>query len=537
MLSVPCGTASRVIDVSFDEVRLALPAVLWSALVVGGCAPNVPVSVLLDACLEAEMEVALAVESGPCGARAAVASTAPLGDSLEPLPPGRYCVDALAYRRDDEARICRLGGLDRENRRFPEDREPLVLEVGCAPPALELGDDLLAGVAGCNGRCDVDRCVCAAGCDPLDPDAECPTPVSVERVVISDHVACGLAADRRSFWCWGDELAGALTDGSSGPSGVARVTYPIDDATNEYVLYDAGPDLFCAHTATGGTRCGPEVRREEGLRVRGLSAVGEGFLCRGEMARVGCWSLASNTATILPFAFPTDLSAARRSVCGIVAGEVYCASPTEDCAADGECWWGRSDCDLEPRTAEPACVALVPASTFALPEVGFIDIDLGWDRGCAVDSAGRLACWSERGGDPAGLPVPTPSPGPRAAAVATTIGGFEGAAWIREVSVGESHLCVRRIGGVECGVIEVAADGAFVLARREPFPGDGVIGAFAAGPNGISCAVRVVEGGPSRLECFQLAGFSGGEALLGRAHTRDRATGVDPDRGDLAVCP
>lgn len=501
------------------------------------CAPTVPIGVSLDPCIESGVEVAIALETGPCEARASVTRVAGPGESLGSVSPGSYCIDALAYRRDDASHVCRLDGLHRENRRFPDDRHAVTLAVDCTLAAPDDTDDLLAQVAGCNGACDHDRCVCLGGCDIGDPSAACPAPVLVEHIVMGDHYACGLALDHRSFWCWGDDQMGEATDGTSGTAGTARTVFPMDAGANEYVVYDGGPAMLCTQAANGDARCGPHVTHAEGRLVRALDAVGEGFLCRGESAQIGCWGLAPGTAGVLPFAFPSALSAGRSMVCGLVAGTVYCATPLEGCPTGG-CWWGEDDCAIDADPGVSECTALVPPIDPTRARAGFIDVDLGWDRGCAADTYGRLICWSEQGGDPIGLPVPRLVPG-RPVALATPIQGFGGedeTAWAREVSVGVEHVCVRRHGVVECGVIEQVGED-FVFARRETFPGDGAIGDFAAGPHGISCAVRAVEGAPSRVECFQLAGFVGSEALLGRTHTRDLAAGLDPDRADQAVCP
>lgn len=502
------------------------------------CAPTVPIGVSLDPCIESGIEVGIALENGPCEAQASVAYVAAPGQSLGALSPGSYCIDALAYRRDDAAHICRLDGLRRENRRFPDDRDAVTLALDCTLAAPEDTDDLLTQVAGCNGACDRDRCVCVGGCDIVDPSGACPAPVLVDHLVMGDHYACGLALDHRAFWCWGDDEMGEATDGTSGPPGAARMVFAMGSGTNEYVVYDGGPAMLCTQASNGDARCGPDVTREEGRLVRALDAVGEGFLCRGESAQIGCWGLAPGTARGLPFAFPSALSAGRSVVCGLVAGTVYCASPLQGCP-EGGCWWGEDHCAIDAAPGASECTALVPPIDPMSERAGFVDIDLGWDRGCAADTYGRLLCWSERGGDPIGLPVPRMLPG-RPLALATPIEGFGGnddtTTWAREVSVGVEHVCVRRHGAVECGVLEKVGD-EYLLARQETFPGEGAIGDFAAGPYGITCAVRVVEGAPSRVECFQLAGFVGGEALLGRTHTRDLAAGVDPDRADLAVCP
>ncbi len=502
------------------------------------CAPTVPIGVSLDPCVASGVDVGLGLETGPCESSPSVARVAALGESLGAVSPGTYCIDALAYRRDDATHVCRLDGLQRENRRFPDDRDAVTLAVDCALPAPEDTDDLLAQVAGCNGACDHDRCVCIGGCDIVDPNATCPPPVLVEQVVMGDHYACGLALDHRAFWCWGDDEMGAATDGTSGPAGVARRVFPMEPGTNEYVIYDGGPAMLCVQAANGDARCGPRVTRNDGRRVRTLDAVGEGFLCRGEMARIGCWGLRPDTAELLPFAFPSVLSAGRSLVCGLVAGSVYCASPAQHCP-EGGCWWGDDDCEIDGDGTSSPCNALVPPIERTKPNPGFIDVDLGWDRGCAVDTYGRLVCWSERGGDLQGLPIPRAVPA-LAAALATPIVGFgeddDGDTWAREVSVGVEHICVRRLETVECGVLEHVGED-FVFARSETFPGDGAIADVAAGPHGISCAVRSVAGALSRVECFQLTGFVGGEALLGRAHTRDLAAGIDPDRADQAVCP
>lgn len=497
---------------------------MFASLGAIGCMPSVAVDVRVPDCVPANAALALAIEPAPCGDRAEVAATVAIGEPLtEPLTPGRYCVDAVAYLRDDDAGICRLLGVARENRRLPSERDPLELSIGCAAPTATLGDDLLAGVAGCTGACDVERCVCAGSCDPGDPLATCAPPIDVDRLVMGDHFGCGLDRDRRRLWCWGDEEMGAALGGVRAPPGVAVEVWPLDES-DEYVAIDAGPDVLCVRTATGQTRCGDGSEPTSDLRLRGLFAVGDGFVCRGYETNLRCSEIgvAAFDRPVFDEPIVAQASAGLDTVCGVTSTGIVCRAPLlddVDCA-DGTCWWRMA-------------TALVPTRREDAAEDAWARIDLGWGRGCATTVTGRLVCWSERA-PVGGLPAPRETVGGEWVATSVELGTLADSA--REVSVGTEHLCVRRLDDVVCGVLTMRALRAD-FERSESFPGEGAITSFVAGPHGISCAVRVVDG-VSRVECFQLAGFTGGEALLGHGHTRDLVPGaLDPDRADLVVCP
>ena len=515
-----------------------------------GCSPALPIDVTLEdpACVSPDAVLALLIEDGPCGARANVRAardlaTLAMDSPIDALDPGAYCIDAVAYRRDDVARVCRLEALDRENRRLPADRSPLMLEAACEAPS-ELGDQLLFAAAACNGRCDVARCICTGSCDASSASALCPPPAEVEEIVMGDHYACGLGPGHLQFVCWGDAAISEAVEGADMPPGVAAPVLPLAPGEGDYVLFDGSPEVLCTRTSEGRARCGDMTNVDSvGLVLRRVIAAGSGFVCGGE-AEVRCARIDGTSDSLRPLVgdgltFPSRLSAGRDGLCGIVGGVIHCATPLAALVAcdEASCAWNYEACGADCTTRE---VRPPPASPFPASLPQWIELDLGWDRACAIDTRRRLSCWSFVAEDP-GLTLPaveTPGLG-RSYAVPELVVDALGAPILAvEVSVGAEHVCVRQAeSGVACGRLE-RRGASVVFSAVEPFPGEGAVASFAAGPQGITCAVRAVEAAPSRVECFQLEGFTEGRELLGRTNTRDLdPLAVDPDQGDLAVCP
>lgn len=531
-------------------MRSLVVGLSWVGLV--GCSPTLAIDVTLEdpTCVSPDAVFSLLIEDGPCGARASVRSAHDLatlaidGSPIDALDPGAYCIDAAAYHRDDRARLCRLEALDRENRRLPADRGPLSLEAACEPPS-ELGDQLLFAAAGCNGRCDEARCICTGSCDLGSESARCAPAAEVEELVMGDHYVCGIGPGHRDFVCWGDDAISAAVDGAEMLPGVAASVLPLAAGEGDYVLFDGSPDALCTRTSEGLARCGHVTNVDSvGLVLLRVIAAGSGFVCGGE-ADVRCVRTEGTGDSPSPLlgdslTFPTRLSAGREALCGIVGGVIHCATPLAPLPACNEasCAWNYEACDLACTTRElrPEPSAILPASS---PQ--WIELDLGWDRACAIDTRRRLSCWSFLADDRTGIAPPVverPRLGRSYAVPELVVDDLGALIHAVEVSVGSEHICVRRAEtGVACGRLERRGE-SVVLTPMEPFPGQGAIGSFAAGPQGITCAVRAVENAPSRVECFQLEGFTEGHHLLGRTNTRDLdPLALDADQGDLAVCP
>lgn len=510
-----------------------------------GCAPTLAIELDFDdaSCIGSDARLLVAIEDGPCGEALGELAWSGAVDDAPPtaLSPGAYCIDAVALRTGDEhhGHRCRVDAAARENRRLPTEREPVSLAVRCAGAPSPVGDGLLAA-AGCNGACDVDRCVCSLGCDVdcIDGTCACPEPIALERLVMGDHYACGLALDHRSFTCWGDEPeATERVPGWEGfAPGVARTELGLVAESDErIVLFDGDGSLFCDRTDRGTARC-DHASIDSAFEVRRLSAVGRGFVCVGE-ADVICASVVEGLtpqirrATNGAFNYPSRLSAGHDQLCGILSGTVHCTEPLGEapllCGTEARpCPWWFQECTAPGCTPWP-----LRATPIGDRPTTFIELDLGWDRACAIDTARRLWCWSVDPDDPDGLSLPTLQGD---VLVPTLVRDVVA----QEVAVGAGHVCTREAGGaVFCARLRREGD---VLMREgvERFAGEDPVTSFVAGPDGISCAVRSAPGAASRVDCFQLAGFEGSEGLLGHAHTRDvTPDAVDEDGRDLSVCP
>lgn len=535
---------------SIALLRLRPMSAIFVGVTVAACSPELSISLGVrdggceSSSLVSGRSAALVVTAGACGEPGApIASVTALPGAVPSLAPGSYCLSALSYVRDTSASVCRLLALDRETRTLPEARDPVSLDLACDDASSPMHDPLLFAGAGCNGACDVSRCVCTGACDVTLASSSCPDPVDATELAIGDEYVCALDTMRRRVRCWGDgvdDAVGLLHDDETtmrAPDDTPTVAAEVITRRPDQASLDlfVGSDSFlCGNTATMPTDAGLRLRCgdwffDQTVVVRArIAAAGRDFFCSGQRASVCRFANDARSPVSLPLEYPIQLAAGSDVVCVLGGGGIQCLDP-----------WA---CPVD----SPTCAATGP---FIRPpealvgndaDPGWFVMDAGWDRACAIDGRGRTACWGLVDDNADGLPVPPSGSGavwqPR---LITDMGAGVEPLGIRarEVSVGAEHICLRLdAGGVACGVLEAVPRG-LRLSRVERFPGDEEVRAFAAGAHGVTCAVRPALRG-TRVECFQLAGFEGGNAMLGRGHTRDVVLGsVDPDRADLAVCP
>lgn len=507
--------------------------------------PLVPLLGLLIACepslgwtvtsICTEGEIGVAVETGDCGSRSGLAlQSAAGGDALDvdDLDPGLYCLSTLAFERsegrdrENNGFTCRLLDVDSQTRDLPAERDALVANVSCEAPPIPTAalDTLLQEVAGCCPECDVRRCTCSASCQPDPVDGRCggcPSPVQARSLVMADHFACALALDRRALHCWGDgEARGALLGDRLGEApGVAhrfdvaslRVLPPSPDVGPDDHIFAmaADQDRLCFNLRKS-VECVGEFSFRLEQEERDLSApfriaVSGPDFCIGE-ARPVCRRGADETRYFgAHYRSASELTGTGGEVCALVAGDVYCSpsqgmavvgeacGPTRPCPEGSRC---TSQCDGEGCMRAWRC----SPDPLELPIAAFA-LDSGWNRHCVVTALRDVFC-AEVGGRAA--PVLREDASPLKAL---------------DVSVGDGQLCVLGTDGrLACGRLALR-EGGYLFDRSEVFPVANV-SQFAAGPDGVSCAIRVED---STVVCHQLAAFVEDghppSPLLGTANT------------------
>jgi hypothetical protein len=513
----------------------------WWLCLLGACSAHVSwhTDATGDACgATAETELTRAISSGDCAesAGALVWVERDDGAAIPALGPGEHCFTALEHQTGaiGAGHACRAIAIARDTRRLPEERGEVALTTACAPRSA-LTDALLAELASCNAQCDVERCICSAACDVGCTDAEacdvrCPLPIDLASVVIGGAFACGIARDRASVVCWGEGDAAPLALAGWGETfepGVAAAVLTRPEG-EQILALDASELGLCLWTDRGAMICADDRATYESTtdaRNAGLT-VGRGFLCGGESIVV-CVDTATGRPAGAPLIstdirFPDRIEAGGTHVCALVQGRIYCWTPLAtlpaSCGASTPCpeLYGCVERALGDR-CEPVPLPFSAIGTWT-------DIDLGWDHACAINVIGELWCWGWSSADPDAWPS---SP--------TEVAGVEGA---REVSVGEEHVCVRQVGGAVRCMVPITTGSALSIGDSTLFPGPGAVESFAAGPDGVTCGVKLVDGERSRVECWSLETAVGPRGLLGRAHTRDLEPGaLDVDAADQAVCP
>ena len=260
--------------------------------------------------------------------------------------------------------------------------------------------------------------------------------------------SCAVARDHRAF-CWGNNLYGALGDGST----ERRLTPVPVSGDIPFDSISAGYDYTCALTANGEAWCWGEnfggqlgdgsrsnrlvpVRVQTGERFRTLSA-GEAHTCGiGRSGTSYCWGAPLATDgngtnppdQLIPAVLPGPAFAQ------VVSGyEIACAR-TES----GDPWcWGL----LVPgiRFADTTQLSInVPAPVEA-NGLQFVEVGAGSKHACGITTQGAAWCWGLNPGGQLGDGTQSPSLTPR-----QVLGGI---VFAKLAGHGPSHACGLSVDG------------------------------------------------------------------------------------------
>ncbi len=170
-------------------------------------------------------------------------------------------------------------------------------------------------------------------------------------VGVGNSSGCAIKAADHGLWCWGDNRAGELGDGTT----TLRVS-PVREALalSDWAFLDVGGDTACA------------IRADHTLWCWGNNVAGT--------AGVGTW-----TPVYQPTQVGTDRSWVRVSV-----GQAHACGIEQDESL--WCWGLNSSGQVGDNT-------YVNRNTPQLIGNGYREVGLGSDMSCAIKSDGRLFCW------------------------------------------------------------------------------------------------------------------------------------------------
>ena len=335
----------------------------------------------------------------------------------------------------------------------------------------------VAGLVGCHGK-------------PVEPDApdcgtpclgpECHSPVTVSAGL--DHT-CAVGSDAHAY-CWGDNSAGQLGDGTTVLHIVPVQVLGLDDV----VEVGAGFWFSCARISSGEVWCWgldnagqlgdglpygdidrffPTPKRVEGLDDVVRLSVGAGHACalRAD-GTVWCWGHGPETGGIAGRSTPPtrigDRFCAREIMVG---GDISCAIRADQTLW---CWGSNSRGELgdgttidHPRPVQVTavddaialasavmtcaltaagrvtCWGLVDPTLLRPPSVDAVDITVGLSHACVRTSAARTLCWGRNDlgqlGNGAATGVPSDPVGP------VEVAGLNAT----EIHAGWEHTCAR----------------------------------------------------------------------------------------------
>lgn len=177
---------------------------------------------------------------------------------------------------------------------------------------------------------------------------------------------CALA-EAGDVWCWGENYAGQLGDGSRWPSGLPVAVRGLHDA----VGLAAGASHTCAVTRAGGVRC--------------WGADSEGQLGAGRVLP---------TEADPPFSpTPVDVVGLPEPVASVSAGAYHTCAVT----VGGSVWcWGDNGVGQLGDGATLSLEASPPAPRVPVQAVGpaqVTDVAAGLTHTCALTASGEVSCW------------------------------------------------------------------------------------------------------------------------------------------------
>lgn len=436
------------------------------------------------------------------------------------LTPGRYCFWSL--RVETEGGACRLIAEDHASRVLPSDRAEVALDGRCVPPSeRESGawDALVESLAGCNPRCDPERCECPGSCAA----GACPSPLVADRIALTATHACTGERGAHQLFCWGEPSAFGMTGEATAVPRAVDVLYNGSTGLSELAV---GPGATCVQNQESEVYCfGERASEWPGVDTFGrvliwesvhLSAaqvaVGDGFACAilvgvfedgGDVGPVICWGEGAERrlggdVEGTRAAAPIEIADGEWSrAIEVAAGDAHACAITEQGRL--YCWGRNTHGQVDPYATEPG--ELAPRLPFAsrLNEgPRWIHVAAGGNNTCAIEAPSSLYCWGEN------------TSGPRTGERYDWEVRGDG---YTEVSVGHARICARSIDGtLHC-----------FRPGETPEQAQARVDSFAAG----EAAVCTIGAGQHDVRCTGLdeEGFA---PVLGHGHTSD---------GSNAVCP
>lgn len=312
------------------------------------------------------------------------------------------------------------------------------LVESAVPVAWTLPEAVATVAAGQGGSCALTvggRLYCAG--NAITGGVTVPTEITgiagVRQVVLGAGHACALAGDR-SVWCWGNNTALQLGDGTTtGSATPVRVLRSDGAPLGDIALLEAGDFFNCAVRLDGGAACwgmnntaqtGNPLSTDTGraVAVGGLAGVvriaaGANHACALHVGgSVSCWgdnSLAQlGNGTTTPISAPT---ATPQPVPGLAGVTAIASGTRHTCAliAGGSVrCWGTAPMG----NGNPSETATTPAVVGGLGNV--VALAAGFEHTCALRSDRTLACWGVNANGELGLgdTVPRTTPTPMAGA-------------------------------------------------------------------------------------------------------------------------
>jgi large repetitive protein len=206
------------------------------------------------------------------------------------------------------------------------------------------------------------------------------TPVSVAglsngvvSIAAGSNSTCALT-DAGAVWCWGDNAAGQLGNGTFTQSSLpVKVLGATGDAPlSGAIAIAAGESHACAVTNSGAALCWGDNSRGE----------------LGNGSEIGS-------------SIPVNVTGLSTGVAAIAAGSKFtCAVLTDTKAL---CWGDGSNGQLgNGSTAGVTTPAAVLDSTGNTPLIGVVAISAGFENACALTNSGTALCWGANGSDQLG---------------------------------------------------------------------------------------------------------------------------------------
>lgn len=247
--------------------------------------------------------------------------------------------------------------------------------------------------------------------------------------------ACALTTSG-AVQCWGNNLTGALGDGTWIPHLTPADVQGLDGGI---ASISSGLHQTCALTAAGGVLCWGETSHGRIPVPVGVMGLNSGIQALSLGSRHGCVVTETGGAkcwgqngagqlgdgTNVSRLDPVDVTGLTSGVASIAAGYYHtCAITT---VGSVKCWGSNGGGVLGDGTTTPSSV---PVDVVGL-NAAAVAVATDGDRTCALTDAGRVKCW--------GLGVTVP----------TEVAGL--GSDIVKISVGSIHACaVNRDGGLKC---------------------------------------------------------------------------------------